>query len=325
MNILVLGGTRFVGRHIVEALRAAGHDVSTLTRGQSPDVLPPEVERLRGDRGEGLAGLAALSGRRWDACVDVSGYTPLQVRASTGRLRESVGRYIFISTVSAYASLAETPIVETHALHAEADEALTQVTNETYGPLKVTCERIVREAYGSRATILRPQIVAGPFDPTGRHTYWVQRAMRGGEVLVPGDGTDHVQVVDARDLARFAVTAIERDTPGIFNIAGPRLTWAAFVAALGTSSPVWVQADLLSAAGLTFAELPLYVRDGSDRAGAMRVAHEAATAAGFTLTDVSTTIADTRRWLSEHPMTPVLTADREADVIAMSRGTRPSA
>ncbi len=323
MNVLVLGGTRFVGRHIVEALCTGGHRVSVFTRGQSPDALPEQVERLHGDRSEGAAGLAALDGRRWDACVDVSGYTPLQVRASAERLRDSVGRYVFISTVSTYASLAAPPILESHPLHAEADEALTQVTNVSYGPLKVTCERILREVYGDRATMLRPQIVAGPFDPTGRHTYWVQRAMRGGEVLVPGDGTDHVQVVDARDVARFVVTIVEHDTPGTFNLAGPRLTWAAFVEALGISSPVWVQADMIKAAGLTFADLPLYVPDGSESAGAMDVDHAAATAAGLTHTDAAVTIADTRAWLRAHPMTPVLTADREADVIAMSRGTRP--
>ncbi len=323
MNVLVLGGTRFVGRHIVEALCTGGHDVTVFTRGQSADGLPAQVERLRGDRGEGVAGLAALDGRRWDACVDVSGYTPLQVRASAERLRDVVGRYVFISTVSVYASLAEPPIVESHALHAEADEAVTQVTNETYGPLKVTCERILREIYGDRTTFLRPQIVAGPFDPTGRHTYWVQRAMRGGEVLVPGDGTDHVQVIDGRDLARFVVTTLEHDTPGTFNLAGPRITWASFVEALGVSSPVWVSAKMIGAAGLTFADLPLYVPDGSGSAGAMHVGHAAATAAGLTHTDVGATIADTRAWLRGHPMTPVLPPDREADVIAMSRGTRP--
>ncbi len=323
MNILVLGGTRFVGRHIVEALCAGGHDVTVFTRGQSPDELPAQVARLHGDRSLGDAGLDALDGRRWDACIDVSGYTPLQVRASAGRLRDAVGRYIFISTVSAYASLAEPPIVESHALHAEADESVTQVTGETYGPLKVTCERILRDTYGDRVTMLRPQIVAGPFDPTGRHTYWVQRAMRGGEVLVPGDGSDHVQVIDARDLARFSVAVVERNIPGVFNVAGPRVTWSTFVAALGISSPVWVSAEMIGIAGLTFADLPLYVPDGSGNAGAMHVSHAAATDAGLTHTDVAVTIADTRTWLRRHPMTPVLTADREADIIAMSRGTRP--
>ncbi len=165
--------------------------------------------------------------------------------------------------------------------------------------------------------------MAGPFDPTGRHTYWVQRAMRGGEVLVPGDGTDHVQVIDGRDLARFVVTTLEHDTPGTFNLAGPRITWASFVEALGVSSPVWVSAKMIGAAGLTFADLPLYVPDGSGSAGAMHVGHAAATAAGLTHTDVGATIADTRAWLRGHPMTPVLPPDREADVIAMSRGTRP--
>jgi len=319
MDILILGGTRFVGRHIVDALIEGGHRVSVLTRGTSPDELPASVERLKGDRNEGVGGLSALHGRTWDACVDVSGYTPKQVRPSAESLHDRIGRYLFISTVSVYVDSSDAPVLETHPLLPEAAEDVTDITAETYGPLKVTCERIVRSVYGDRSTILRPQIVAGPFDPTGRHTYWVQRATAGGEMLAPGDGSDYVQVVDARDIARFTQRALEKHTHGIFNMAGHRLTWAAFMQALGAVDPVWVPSALLDEAGLTFMQLPLYRPNGATFSSLMHVSHERASAAGLTLTDTQNTIRDVREWLRTHPVTPALPPERERELIAKAR------
>ncbi len=322
MNLLVLGGTRFIGRHIVETFLDAGHHVSVFVRGKSPDELPAAVERLRGDRNDGVAGLDALTDRTWDACVDVSGYTPRQVRPSAELLEGRVGRYVFVSTVSVYEDTADVPIRETHALLPEAAEDVTEVTGDTYGPLKVTCERIVQDTYGDRCTILRPQIVAGPHDPTGRHTYWVQRAMQGGDMLAPGDGNDFVQVVDARDIARFTRTIVDSAASGIFNMAGPRLTWAAFMTELGATQLVWVAADLIAAAGLTFTELPLFIPNGAARSSVMNVSADRAIDAGFTLTDPGVTIADTRDWLRIHPTTPALTPERERELIAQARRSR---
>lgn len=319
MHVLVLGGTRFVGRHIVEALLAAGDSVSVFTRGTSPDALPASVERLHGDRSAGVAGLGALDGRTWDACVDVSGYTAVQVRASADTLASRVGRYVFISTASVYEPASAGPLDESFPLVPPASEDVVQVTNETYGPLKVTCERIVEQVYGDRATLLRPQIVAGPYDPTGRHTYWVQRSIVPGETLMPGDGSDLVQVVDARDIGRFTHRAIAAEISGAFNMAGPCLTWRAFAEALGVTTPVWVDASAFEPLGLTFAELPLFLPLGSPQAALMHISLDRATAAGFTTTDAQTTIADTRRWLRQHPMKPVLTSEREADAITFAR------
>lgn len=323
MDILILGGTRFIGRHIVEALIDGGHRVSVLTRGNSPDELPASVERLRGDRNEGARGLAALGRRTWDACVDVSGYTPKQVRPSAESLHDRVGRYLFISTVSVYVDSSDAPVLETHPLLPEAAEDVTEITGETYGPLKVTCERIVRSVYGDRSTILRPQIVAGPFDPTGRHTYWVQRATTGGEMLAPGNGSDYVQVVDARDIARFTQRALEKHTAGIFNMAGPRLTWAEFMRVLGVVNPVWVPSALIEEAGLTFMQLPLYRPNGSTFSSLMHVSHERASGAGFTLTDALVTTRDVREWLRGNPVTPALPPERERELIAKARASTP--
>ena len=155
MKVLILGGTQFIGRHIVEELLSAGHAVSILTRGKTPDELPTQVERLRGDRDEGALGLEALTNRSWDVCVDVSGYTPRQVRPSAERLSASVKRYIFVSAVSVYGDPDQCPVLETHPLLSPASEDVTEVNGETYGSLKVTCENIVRQIYTNKSTILR--------------------------------------------------------------------------------------------------------------------------------------------------------------------------
>ena len=319
MKILVLGGTQFVGRHIVEALLTAGHTVSIFTRGKTQDELPAQVERLRGDRDEGTAGLGALGGGAWDACVDVSGYTPRQVRASAALLRTCVKRYIFISAVSVYGDPQRRPVRETDPLLPPAGEDVTEVNGETYGPLKVACENIVRELYAESCTVLRPQVVVGPHDPTARYSYWVHRATRGGEMPAPGDGSDHVQVIDVRDLARFATKVVEDNLRGNFNLAGPRLTWAAFMAALGATNLVWVNAEIIESAGLTFPELPLYRPERGARSSLMDVNVGHAIAAGLTLTDPVVTANDTRAWATEEKSTAALPPAREAALIRIAR------
>lgn len=315
MNVLVLGGTQFVGRHIVEALLDRGHAVTTFNRGVSPDDLPATIERLRGDRNDCAPGIKALAGRSWDACVDVSGYIPAQVRPAVELLRERVGRYVFISAVSVNGDPTDRPVLESHPLLPPAAEAVTEVSGETYGPLKVACERIVRDVFGERCTILRPQIVAGPHDPSGRFTYWVKRAALGGEVLAPGDGSDHVQVIDAHDLARFTVNVVEREIGGVFNLAGPRITWAEFMHLLGAENPVWVGAETLQSAGLTFNELPLYRPELGARASLMDVSSEKAQAAGLKLTDPARTVRDVRDWCQTREIPRVLSAERETELM----------
>ncbi|MFL5801300.1 MAG: NAD-dependent epimerase/dehydratase family protein [Roseiflexaceae bacterium] len=319
MNILILGGTQFVGRHIVETLLAAGHSVSILTCGKSPDELPAQVERLRGDRDDGALGLEALAGRSWDVCVDVSGYTPGQVRPSAERLHASVKRYVFVSAVSVYGDPDDRPVRETHPRIPPADENVTEVNGETYGALKVTCENIVQQIYPDRYTLLRPQVVVGPYDPSGRYPYRVQRATQGVEMLAPGDGSDHMQVIDARDLARFTRTVIENDLGGIFNLAGPRLTWAEFMRVLGAENIVWVAAEIIKSAGLTFLELPLFREEHGARSSLMDVSNERARAAGLTLTDPEVTARDMRAWLPGRELPPALSPEREAVLIQIAR------
>ncbi len=322
MRVLMLGGKQFIGRHIVEALLAAGHRVSILNRGKSLDELPPNVERLRGDRDNGIVGLEALKGHSWDVCIDVSGYTPRQVRPSAERLRASVQRYVFVSAVSVYGDPHDRPVRETHPRMPPAAEGVTEVDADTYGPLKVSCENIVQEVYADRCTLLRPQIVVGPHDPSGRYTYWVQRAMQGGEMLAPGDGSDHVQVIDVRDLARFTRTVIENDVGGIFNLAGPRLTWAEFMHILGSKNMVWVPAEIIKSAGLTFRELPLFRPEHGARSSLMDVSNERARTAGLTLTDPEVSVSDMRAWLLGKDVALALSSEREAELIHSARQQR---
>jgi 2'-hydroxyisoflavone reductase len=319
MRVLILGGTQFIGRYVVEGLLAAEHRVSILTRGKSPDDLPAEVERLRGDRDEGASGLEALKGRSWDVCVDVCGYTARQVRPSAEMLRASVRRYVFVSAVSVYGDPAQRPVRETHPRMAPASEDVTEVNGETYGALKVTCENIVQQLYADRCTLLRPQIVVGPRDPSGRYSYWVQRAMQGGAMLAPGDGSDHLQVIDVRDLARFARMVIENDLGGAFNLAGPRFTWAEFMKMLGAENIAWVSAGIIQAASVTEFELPLFRPERGARSGLMDVSNERARAAGLALTDPEVTLRDMQAWIRERNFTPALSPEREAELIGIPR------
>jgi 2'-hydroxyisoflavone reductase len=317
MNVLILGGTRFVGRHIAEAMIAAGHRLTVFTRGTSPDALPDFVERLHGDRSEGLAALEPLRVREWDACVDVCGYTPSQVRPSAELLADRVGRYVFVSTASVYAEGAVRPVREDAPRQRPAAEEVTQVDMESYGPLKVTCEDIVTGIYGARATLIRPQIVVGPYDNSGRYSYWVHRAKQGGPMLVPGNGSDHVQVIDARDQAKFVVRTIEEGIGGAFNTAGPSFTWAEFVGLLGVTEPVWVPASELEAAG-AIEELPLFVPDEGPWGWVMDQSNERALAAGLTLSSPAATLEAVRETLPPENVIPLMTAEREATLL--SRG-----
>ena len=315
LNVLILGGTQFVGRHIVEAIYAAGHRVTIFNRGQTPAEVPAGIERLIGDRDRGKAGLQSLGDRSWDACVDVSGYTPRQVRPSAERLAPSIGRYVYLSAVSVYGDPEEAPVTEAFPRTPPADEGVTEIDAETYGPLKVACENIVEEIFGERCALLRPQIVAGPFDPLDRLSYWVRRAGEPGPMLAPGAGSDYLQFIDARDLARFTVKVLENDLAGPFNLAGPRLMWSEFLNLLEARDLVWVSADILRAGGLTERDLPLYRPTGGPRSRLMHVSHERATQAGLTLTPPEITIRDTREWLRENPMPPALSPEREAEFL----------
>lgn len=220
----MLGGTKFVGRAFVDSALRRGHRVTLFNRGTTnPDLFGDEVEKLRGDR---TVDLSALAGRKWDAVVDVAGYYPEDVARSAQALAGTTGRYLFVSTISVYADHTVPP-VEGAPLAPLTDPA--DRGPETYGARKAVCEQLVAGAFGDGATIVRPGLIVGPFDPTDRFGYWPRRVAAGGRVLAPGDPEDPLQFIDVRDLADFMALLLEDDRPGTYNAVGLTLGFAKFL------------------------------------------------------------------------------------------------
>jgi 2'-hydroxyisoflavone reductase len=313
MKILVLGGTSFVGRWIVEELLARGHVPTLFSRGQTGTELFPGVERLVGDRDTG--DYDALIGHTWDAVVDVSAYVPRHVTQVAEALQGASGRYLFISTGSVYdRSLAAGDGITEATPRLVPYRESEEITGETYGPLKVACEDDVLAMHRDRATIVRPGIVAGPHDPTDRFTYWVRRAARGGRVAVPGRLDQPVQVVDARDLARLVTSLLEDDRAGTYNAVGPQpsVTLRELIETCAGTTPVEL-VELPAEAGF-----PLVLPDPSWDVMFRRSA-AAGLAVGLTQTPLSQTAADTLAWdreRGEPDLAAGMSATREAELLA---------
>jgi 2'-hydroxyisoflavone reductase len=297
VKLLLLGGTKFLGRAIVESALERGHEVTLFTRGETNPELFPETEKLRGDRAGDLMG---LEDRTWDAVVDTSGYLPGVVRASAEALRDSVGRYLFVSSISAYADFSDGPSEESkRAELAEGhpvDEMLPEYEN--YGPLKAMSEDEVTDVFGDRAIVIRPGLIVGPHDPTGRFTYWPHRIARGGDFVVPQTADGRFQIIDARDLGAWMVTLLERGESGAFNASHPGLTWSELVesgqrVSGSDARPVWIEEDWLAEQGVgEWMELPMWLRDpewvGMNRADVSR-----AVGAGLTFRPLDETVRGT--------------------------------
>lgn len=301
MRILILGGTLFLGRALVEAASARGHELTLLNRGRSDVAAFPDLEVLRGDRD---GALGALCGRSWDAVVDTSGYLPRLVRASAELLADSVARYVFVSSVSVYGDFSR-PFDEDAPLSAMADESVEEVTGATYGPLKAQSERAVEEAVPGRALIIRPGLIVGPHDPTVRFSYWTDRVARGGEVLAPGDPHTPVQLIDVRDLAAWIVRLVEGAATGVFNAMGPDrlLTMADMLEACRAASGsdahfIWVGEDFLAGHGvLPWSHLPLWMPASSaTHRYFLRGNVDRALAAGLAFRPLVETARDTLAW-----------------------------
>ncbi|HEX6904575.1 MAG TPA: NAD-dependent epimerase/dehydratase family protein [Thermoanaerobaculia bacterium] len=323
MRLLVLGGTKFVGRHLAEAALAGGHQVTLFHRGRTNPGLFPEAEHLLGDRG---GDLAPLRGRRWDAVLDVNGYLPREVKASTDLLADAVERYVFISTISVYASFKTPGLREDSPLEQplpEDDEA-DEVSSDDYGRLKVRCEELVEESFPDRSLIVRPCIIVGPWDHTGRFAYWVERAARGGEVLAPGRPDRPVELIDARDLAAWVLRMTEGRTTGLFNATGPRDVLAMREmletcrdATGGDAAFTWIPDDFLDEREV---KLPFWYPE--EKEGYNLTDHSRATSQGLSFRPLEETVRDVHAWVAGDParQPDKLSPEREAELLREWRG-----
>jgi 2'-hydroxyisoflavone reductase len=316
MRILVLGGTSFVGRAIVDDLLAGGHELTLFSRGKTGTDLFPELERRTGDRDTG--DYASLADGSWDATVDVTAYVPRHIAEAGDALAGRHGRYVFISTGSVYdREQAPTGMTEDTARLAP-ERGTEEITGETYGPLKVACEDDVLSRYGDQASIVRPGIVAGPHDPTDRFTYWVRRAARGGRVPLPARPDQPVQVVDSRDLARLVRRLVEDDRGGTYNAVGPQqpVTLTELVQACAEAAGTAVEVVPVDP-GAVDPGFPLVLPDASWDV-MFRRSRAAADAAGMPATPLTTTAADVLAWdrdRGEPPLAVELTPEREAELL----------
>lgn len=327
MNLLIIGGTRFLGRHLVDSALAHGHQVTLFNRGKSNPGLYPHLETVTGDREHDLS---ALVGRRFDAVIDTCGYFPRIVRLSAQALKADVGTYVFISSISAYADFSQVGITEDSPLAIlpiDADPAIEEITGETYGPLKVLCEQAVQDVFGERTLIVRPGLIVGPHDPTDRFTYWPFRVAGGGNVLAPEGPHVPVQIIDARDLADFTMRLIEDGASGAYNATGPNtpLTFGGMLDVckqISGSDAVfhWASPHFLEENNVApWSDLPVWVPDSPENAGFSKVSIAKALAAGLTFRPLGETVRDTLDWAAarplEHPWRAGLTEERERELI----------
>ncbi|MEN6408998.1 MAG: NAD-dependent epimerase/dehydratase family protein [Anaerolineaceae bacterium] len=305
MKILILGGTRFLGRALVEKALACGHELTLFNRGISNPSLYPQVRQIHGDRSSDLN---LLQNDHWDAVIDTCGYIPRVVRETALALQKNVGFYTFVSTISVYVSPLPPRIGESAPLIQLADPTTEEITGETYGGLKASCEGEVMRVYAGNSLIIRPGLIVGPNDPTDRFTYWVNRAAAGEEILCPGRPDRLVEWIDVRDLAAWMIRMVEQTQSGIFNATGPSTPMRDLIeAAVEVSQPpstlTWISDDfLLSQQVEPWTDLPLWIPDDDPESTTICNTNcDRAVQKGLSFRPTSQTVADTLKWLAQRP------------------------
>ena len=328
MSILILGGTGFQGPQQVRYALSRGHKVTVFNRGKThPGELPKEAEQLIGDRN---GQLDALKGRTWDVVIDNPTTLPVWVRDAAQILKGNADRYVFISTISVYSDYSKPGMDETGKLAKyEGADAMkeTQATLRAsnfrlYGPLKVLAEAEAEKWFPGKTLIIRPGLIVGPGDETDRFTYWPVRVDRGGEVMAPGEPSDTVQFIDARDLAEWTIRMVEQGTTGIFNATGPKspLTMAEMLEGIKKATKsnakfTWVNADFLAAHNVKpWSDMPVWVAPRGDEAGFTKISVKKAVGKGLTFRSVPDTTQATLEWFRKQ------TAERQA---TLGSGIKP--
>jgi len=340
MRLLVLGGTRFLGRHLVDQAVARGDDVTVFTRGKQPNHWHGRVTALVGNRDQAVSpGLRALEAGTWDAVVDTTGYVPRIVRQSAELLAPRVGRYLFVSSISVFTDASRPGLTEKDPVGA-LDDPDTEEIGKYYGPLKAACERVVSEVYGYRALSVRPGLIVGPHDPTDRFGYWVARFVhpallgdRPPEAVVPNPPSRAIQLIDARDLAAFMLELLDKGLEGTHNATSPAGQWTMEsvidairqVAGAGAPTPRWVDEAVLADQKVEpWTGLPLWIPlSFAEEAGFMQINCTKAERAGLRTRPLQETVRDTAAWLAQRDNAgawkDVLAADREREVLDAAR------
>lgn len=325
MNILIIGGTGFLGPQVVAAAMARRYSVTLFNRGKTNPGIFPELEKVIGDRKDPAA-LQQLAGRKFDAVVDTVGYFPKHVQMSAELLAPNVKQYVFVSTISVYADTSR-PMDENTPVGTMPDPTIESRAPEHYGPLKAYCEQAAEAAMPGRVTNIRPGLIVGPDDPTDRFTYWPARLDRGGEVLCPGPASGPMQYIDVRDLGEFVVDTISDGHVGIYNAVGPQhphtfgdLVHGCRAATTSDASLVWADPQFLLAQGVgPWMEMPLWVPDGGDSAGFSRASNAKGVSVGLKFRPLGDTIRDTLAWSrtrpADHRWGAGLAAEKEKRVI----------
>lgn len=301
LKILILGGTSFLGPHLVEELQEQGHEVTIFNRGTQDTSLLTDVETLQGNRD---GDLNALTNRWWDTIIDTSGYLPRLVEASSKLLSKATNHYTFISTISVYENFHSLNIDESYPLAKLEDEANEEINEKTYGALKASCEGVIERYFPNHFLVIRPGLIVGPRDPTNRFAYWPLRILDGGEILAPGLPTQNLQFIDVRDLAKWIVAMVERQETGFYNATGPggSLSFEEFLKTCSQISKkdvslIWISEDFLIEHGVQdWTELPLWLSGKRKMPGFLNVDARKAIQAGLTFRPLTQTISATIDW-----------------------------
>ncbi|WHY26879.1 SDR family oxidoreductase [Bacillus wiedmannii] len=315
MKILILGGTRFLGRAFVEEALNRGHEVTLFNRGTNKEIFP-EVEHLIGDRN---GDVSSLENRKWDVVVDTCGFSPHHIRNVGEVLKDNIEHYIFISSLSVYKDWIPHAIKEDYILQPEpTDDQIKAVENgevspyEYYGALKVLCEKEAEKYWPGRVLHVRAGLLSGMFDYTDRLPYWIQRVAKGGKVLVPGRKDRPVQIVDIKDVARFGLDMAENNKAGTFNITGPnyKLTMEELLntckkVTKSDAEFVWVDESFMKEHKVhPWTEMPLWLPEtfsleGETKPwkGGFSISVENAVKEGLTFRRLENTVTDVCMWM----------------------------
>lgn len=337
MKILIIGGTKFLGRHLTHAALQRRHEVTLFNRGKKYSGEKIEnVEQIHGDRN---ADLEKLANRSWDVCIDTCGYLPQSVKASAEFLRDAVKRYIFVSSISAYANFRQpdfdetAPLAELTAEQREKFEKIDPkgdltgaVLGEMYGALKVLCEREAEKMFPNRTLIVRPGLIVGEFDFTDRFSYWVMRVARGGTILAPGSPDRFVQFIDAHDLADWMIKMAETGETGIFNATGKpfALTFGAFLQEIKQTTQSdaefsWATEEFLKRENVApWSEMPLYLHESDKNwQGFLSANVDRALEKGLKFRAFDETIRATLNWRKniEDPLKAGISAEKEKELL----------